>query len=140
MWHQKTNQISQIKASGWQSRCIHKKTTCYLVYQFSQSENSQHKGLIEQGESGGIVSQRLVSPSQGLHLPPEIPPQHSAEVKWNAVGELFHPCEPPRGRLSTSPRKKKKHIVCWTQTEDRDGDWLLMLWISRCSHMNIMQT
>lgn len=78
------------------------------MYQFSQSENSQHKGLIEQGESGGIVSQRLVSPSQGLHLPPEIPPQHSAEVKWNAVGELFHPCEPPRGRLSTSPRKKKK--------------------------------
>lgn len=102
------------------------------MYQFSQSENSQHKGLIEQGESGGIVSQRLVSPSQGLHLPPEIPPQHSAEVKWNAVGELFHPCEPPRGRLSTSPRKKKQkqkktHIVCWTQTEDRDGDWLLML-------------
>lgn len=140
MWHQKTNQISQIKASGWQSRCIHKKTTCYLVYQFSQSENSQHKGLIEQGESGGIVSQRLVSPSQGLHLPPEIPPQHSAEVKWNAVGELFHPCEPPRGRLSTSPRKKQQHIVCWTQTEDRDGDWLLMLLISRCSHMNIMQT
>lgn len=87
------------------------------MYQFSQSENSQHKGLIEQGESGGIVSQRLVSPSQGLHLPPEIPPQHSAEVKWNAVGELFQP----------PPAKKKKHIVCWTQTEDRDGDWLLML-------------
>lgn len=104
------------------------------MYQFSQSENSQHKGLIEQGESGGIVSQRLVSPSQGLHLPPEIPPQHSAEVKWNAVAS------PPEEGFQPPPAKKTKHIVYWTQTEDRDGDWLLMLLISRCSHMNIMQT
>lgn len=81
------------------------------MYQFSQSENSQHKGLIEQGESGGIVSQRLVSPSQGLHLPPEIPPQHSAEVKWNAVGELFHPASPPEEGLQPPPAKKPYSVL-----------------------------
>lgn len=54
-----------------------------------------HKGVIEQGDTGAIVSQRLVSPSQGLHLSSQIPLQHSAEVKWNAVGDEFAPLFDP---------------------------------------------
>ena len=64
-----------------------KKINLALCVSLYQSENTQHKGPIERGESGGIVSQRLVSPSQRLHLPSQIPPQHSAEVRRTAVGE-----------------------------------------------------
>lgn len=129
--------ISQPEVWGWQSWWIHtkkkkekekEKSTCYLVYHFPQSENSPHKGVIEQGETGAIVSQRLLSPSQRLHLPSQIPLQHSAEVKWNAVGEehwqLFDRCQPLSISPPPSPPGKAFQIlyhIPWTYWGQRVG-------------------
>lgn len=76
------------------------------MYQFSQSENSQHKGLIEQGESGGIVSQRLVSPSQGLHLPPESLPNILLRLSGMQLVNYFTPASPPEEGFQSPPAKK----------------------------------
>lgn len=62
-----------------------KKINLLPCVSLSQSENSQHKGLIEQGETGAIVSQRLVSPSQGLHLASQIPPPSNILLRLSGM-------------------------------------------------------
>lgn len=108
-----------------------KKINLLLHVSLFQSENSRHKGLIEHTETGGIVSQRLVSPTQGLHLPSQIPPQHSVQVKWNAVaeerGQYFDHCQEEGVAFQNVYHVLSKR---WGQSA---GYCLLLLWLHRCS-------
>lgn len=134
MLHQKSKSISQftILRQNILKKIEKKKFNLLLHVSLFQSENSRHKGLIEHGETGGIVSQRLVSPTQGLHLPSQIPPQHSVQVKWNVVaeerGQFFDRCQAPRGG------RRFPKIISRTVKVLRTKCWLwLLLQLHRCS-------
>lgn len=50
-----------------------KTSTCHLVYRYSDLSIPRHKEVIEWAETGAIVSQMLLSPSQGPRSSPANP-------------------------------------------------------------------